>query len=299
MTSPHSVAAESQLANEQGLSNPQSSGSIDRLKGGFRFLNVARQVIGPLNTAHAIHDRIRLGEFEEAGFDVDMGDVLARPLHLTGRPSDIYSAHEVLRQGVYKWVETCRDEVADLPVVDMGANIGVAAAYFATLFPRSRVLAFEPHPRNYEHLVANASKYPNIEPVFAAVSPSNGVVRMEVMAEVEQDYSSNKFFTASPETTNDNTVAIPSITPDQIIEKIDQADCGTQIGLIKIDVEGSEKWLCRSGSMDEILRRTRVLAAESHDQWHPGSSEAIREAALDSGLTYAGANSHTEFYLRP
>ncbi len=54
----------------------------------------------------------------------------------------------------------CLRDLADVSVVlDLGANVGLSAAYFLNLFPNSRVLAVEPDERNVAVCRLNLSGY--------------------------------------------------------------------------------------------------------------------------------------------
>jgi FkbM family methyltransferase len=48
-------------------------------------------------------------------------------------------------------------------IVDMGANVGAAAVYFAMTYPGSSVFAFEPAPGSYALLEANTAHLPQIK----------------------------------------------------------------------------------------------------------------------------------------
>src|SRR5262245_18478234 len=48
-------------------------------------------------------------------------------------------------------------------IVDMGANVGAAAVYFAMTYPGASVFAFEPAPSSYALLAANTADLPQIK----------------------------------------------------------------------------------------------------------------------------------------
>jgi len=44
-------------------------------------------------------------------------------------------------------------------IIDCGANIGCASVWFATQYPKARILAVEPDPDNFRMLVRNSKPY--------------------------------------------------------------------------------------------------------------------------------------------
>jgi FkbM family methyltransferase len=54
-------------------------------------------------------------------------------------------------------------------IIDAGANIGLASVYFASRFPNARILAIEPERKNFEILVKNVERYPNVQPILGAL----------------------------------------------------------------------------------------------------------------------------------
>ncbi|MGI0010860.1 MAG: FkbM family methyltransferase, partial [Nitrosopumilaceae archaeon] len=78
-------------------------------------------------------------------------------------------------------------------VVDIGANIGDSSIYFSTK-GASKVLAFEPAPKNYEMLKENITinKITNIEPILAGISSKNHTLT------IDGEIASNGPFTETP-----------------------------------------------------------------------------------------------------
>jgi FkbM family methyltransferase len=76
------------------------------------------------------------------------------PVVLTAHtPDDVLTINEVFFRRDYRAGPD--DEV----VVDIGANIGISAAYFLSRSRRSRVHVFEPLPQNLERLAANLAPF--------------------------------------------------------------------------------------------------------------------------------------------
>ncbi len=47
-------------------------------------------------------------------------------------------------------------------VIDLGANVGLSALFFATKYPKAQVIAVEPEIHNYEQMVKNVSGFNNV-----------------------------------------------------------------------------------------------------------------------------------------
>ena len=65
-------------------------------------------------------------------------------------------------------------------IVDAGAHIGMTTIYFKMLFPKSRIIAFEPVPANFELLKKNVeeNQLENVELYQAVVAPKSGMLRI-------------------------------------------------------------------------------------------------------------------------
>lgn len=78
---------------------------------------------------------------------------------LLGQPFDIVDAasfltmyDEIIEQGIYGF-----ESSEDRPyIIDCGANVGVSVCYFKQLYPRCRIVAFEPDGRAFDALARNA-----------------------------------------------------------------------------------------------------------------------------------------------
>lgn len=73
-------------------------------------------------------------------------------------------------------------------VVDLGAHIGLATLYFAQIYPRAQIVAYEPDPQNYKLLVKNVHENGlggRVECINAAVAPKSG--RLNLQAPIYAD----------------------------------------------------------------------------------------------------------------
>lgn len=66
-------------------------------------------------------------------------------------------------------------------IVDSGAHIGMSVVYFKMLFPKAKVIAFEPVSDNFEILKKNVeeNQLENVEIYQAVVAPKSGRLRIQ------------------------------------------------------------------------------------------------------------------------
>ena len=190
------------------------------------------------------------------------------PFRLRLRTTDVALCREILLNGQYD------SELLRVPqvIVDAGANIGLAAIFYANRYPSARIIAIEPERSNYEALAKNAAPYPNIFPIRAALWKENKEINIlnPGMAHTTFQIESQREQLGSA-----SWGAAPGITLDKLM-----ADVGIDyVDLLKVDIEGAEKDVFQNSGA--WISRVGVIAIELHDWLQPGSTEAVRQAARD------------------
>lgn len=147
-------------------------------------------------------------------------------------------------------------------IVDAGANTGISTAFFATKFPRAKVVAIEPEPRNFELLEENTRALPNVTCYNRALYSSGS--KMKVLGS-----GRSWGFRILPDFEGDTD----SITISKILEEFSEQN----IDILKLDIEGSEKTLFEENYSDWI-ERIGVFFIELHDNLEPGASKAFLTA---------------------
>lgn len=135
--------------------------------------------------------------------------------------------------------------------VDIGANIGALSLEAATAVGhRGRVYAFEPHPRIYRYLVGNIklNKIDTISPYNLALGSQPGILRFS--DEIGDDQNS---------VTEKSGISVTVDTLDNLLS----GETKTDIALVKIDVEGYEKFVCEGGG--KILSQAQCIYFEAWD----------------------------------
>lgn len=67
-------------------------------------------------------------------------------------------------------------------IIDLGAHIGLASLYFAQIYPKARIVAYEPDPENFQLLAKNIRENGltgRVECVQAAVAPKSGRLKLQ------------------------------------------------------------------------------------------------------------------------
>lgn len=155
-------------------------------------------------------------------------------------------------------------------IIDVGANIGLSALYFARRFPSARILAVEVESANHELLVRNAAPYPLITPIHKAIWCKSGHVRI---SNPEAQAWSFRVEMATPETRD----ALEAISMNDLMDEhgVDSAD------LVKMDIEGAEREVLSEG-LHPWLGRTAVLAVELHERHRKGCEASLDRAAASA-----------------
>jgi FkbM family methyltransferase len=127
-------------------------------------------------------------------------------------------------------------------VIDVGANVGfVALAAAALTGPTGSVLAFEAHPATFRYLKQNVrlNRFRNVRLVWAAVGNAAGYVHFSSKANDDVNLVSEK------------GIRVPVVRIDDVVDE------QGQIALLKVDVEGYEKFVFEGARL--TLKRVRSI----------------------------------------
>jgi FkbM family methyltransferase len=137
-------------------------------------------------------------------------------------------------------------------ILDLGANVGFTAVYFARLYPKASIACVEPIPQNVRVLRKNLMLNSIPATVFAvAAHSSDGTLHMEL------DSRAFGHKPATAETPPERTLEVKSLSIPTIIRELGWP----RIDLLKIDVEGHERVLL---SDPEWLEHVESLCIECH-----------------------------------
>jgi FkbM family methyltransferase len=170
-------------------------------------------------------------------------------------------------------------------IIDLGAHIGLATVYFASLFPEASIFSVEPEASNFALLAQNVqslSRRGRCRPLRAAIWSHDCPLRVQSVAE--------NFYNAFQVRPSENTPdAIQGLGMLSILER----SGFHSVDLLKIDVEGAEVQLFQ-GDLS-WLPRVRALAIE----FHGDSRQASGFDRLMHGRRVIQVNPHTVMALIP
>jgi len=185
------------------------------------------------------------------------------PIQLTGKKKelllrtydgDIDIFFEIFFNKIYDLPQV--DPASIKTIVDLGSNIGLSVLYFLHQYPRASVVCVEPEPSNFAMLSKNLLPEINNRKVIAleaAVMSEDGHVAFESAA---TKYNSK--IGEGNEAKNIQAVCINTLVDRFGIEHID---------LLKIDVEGAEKYIF-SSNIDWLAKVDNIIielhGAEAH-----------------------------------
>jgi FkbM family methyltransferase len=165
-------------------------------------------------------------------------------------------------------------------IIDAGANIGMAARLFCSVFPKAHIVAGEPDPDNADVCRANCSCFPAIDIVEAAIGSRPG------FADITDPEADSWAF--QTERVAAHSGGIPIRTIPDLVSSFGRR----QLFIVKIDIEGFENDLFESNL--DWLDKSKVVMIEPHDWLFPGQATSLTfqkaMAARCFELTIRGEN---------
>jgi len=159
-------------------------------------------------------------------------------------------------------------------IVDLGANIGLSAVFFAHRYPQAKIVAVEPDGENFDMLLNNCSSISNVTVCRRAIMGGQGWAasydggnKLEENAIVFQEVSGQEVCKTSVPCTS-----LVRFLDDNAISHVD---------VLKIDVEGAEAVIFRNAK--DWIHRCDVILVEPHDDQIPGVSAFIKETCMKHG----------------
>ncbi len=251
-------------------------------------------IIKPFATLRARFIRIRKLKSQEAFVrSVVGGDVKLTLDNIPGTftiqaTSDI--ARRIIFENVYE-PEVTRVLKNIIPpggtIINIGANVGLIAAYFARIVRVNKVIAIEPNPEAFKLLLENINQN-NLEdfiiPINACIGGENGVVKFT-------------FITGKPEYSSVNGIVHPAVAKDDFqstyIQQmpLDSVVSEATVTLVFVDVEGAEEFVFR-GAENILKQHKPILFFECSDillNKFGGSSRQLENYLQTLGYTLRNA----------
>jgi FkbM family methyltransferase len=166
-------------------------------------------------------------------------------------------------------------------IIDVGANIGMAAVWFRQFNPGRQIFCFEPLPENTHLLRMNC---PEAEIISAAAGATPGEVRLNV--------DDSGMMASSIPSRWESRVRSFTVTPLDAFARERQIG---SVSVLKIDAEGMELDVL-AGAAELLLRTCRVILETHGRERHAAVLDRLRRAgfvidsddfATDTGLVFA------------
>src|SRR5579872_6811007 len=191
-------------------------------------------------------------------FDIDVERITTRYGRLYALSADCVIGRSLKLYG--EWAEHEISQCAALltdgdTIVDVGANIGTHSIAFASRFPHSEVVAFEPQPLAFALLCANvlAANASNLYPLSCGCAEAERVIR------ARPDYAALGW-NAGAFSLRDADEMDANATP-LVLSTLDSFSFKRRVQFIKIDVEGMED-VVLAGAAKLIARDRPIIHFE-------------------------------------
>jgi FkbM family methyltransferase len=187
-----------------------------------------------------------------------LGTPIPNPVSLVGY--DILFMGDVQFQHLFKeiFLEASYFFKADTEtpvIIDCGSNIGMSVLFFKLLYPKARIIAFEPDPLTFETLRRNVNNnhLSNVELHQVALSDKDG--SLELFRNDAPDISSLRMSMLRERQVGQSVIVPARRLSDYILCDVD---------LVKIDVEGAEEVVIGDLVSANKLRYIKRLHIEYH-----------------------------------
>lgn len=163
-------------------------------------------------------------------------------------------------------------------IIDCGANIGLTTLFLKKHFPECSIICVEPDKENADLCEENieANKLLNVSVL------NKGVWFRPAMLKINRNFRDGESWSFSlEETLNSNEADTEAIS----IEDIIIANCFEYVDILKIDIEGGERYLFKSKEyIQSVLKKVRCLVIEIHDEFN--IREQIYACLTECGFSY-------------
>lgn len=179
--------------------------------------------------------------------------------------SDLFVLGQVFISEEYKpIVDYMLDNIPDSPpkrIIDAGANVGYTSLYFSHYFAGLEIICVEPDPNNFKMINENLAHLISGNKVKGYQRPLHG--KSNINLKITTNFRDGKDWSLSVEESEQAT-GLKSITVNEILaeNKWDHVD------ILKIDIEGAERFVFADDADLAYLKVTKFLAIEIHDEFN-------------------------------
>lgn len=153
-----------------------------------------------------------------------------------------------------------RNSTAEIRIIDAGANVGYATLFFKAHFPNAKILSIEVDDNNFTQIQRNfnLNNFTSLIPIKKALWKRRA--NLEIKRDFRDKTECSYYVEEVDSHTNLEGYSLHDFMKDQGWDFID---------VLKIDIEGSERYLFESDELaDSLLSKTGLLAIEIHDEFN-------------------------------
>lgn len=179
------------------------------------------------------------------------------PVHVRAATYDTQRARMILcDESEYRLPERIGHRSPEV-IFDIGANIGMTTLYFAAMFPKARIVCFEPLPENLALLEQNVAPLGDrVTIIPKGLGKCEGSFTYQ-MSDDPANFGGGTFHGVSCD--RSRTIELPVTTISRVCDQLEIH----QVDLIKIDTEGAE-WSILDSTPTWLLERCHTIIGELH-----------------------------------
>lgn len=149
----------------------------------------------------------------------------------------------------------------EINIIDAGANVGFTSIFFSHFLKKYKIFAIEPSRENCEMIIKNTQNFENIKIYQNALSENSNT-----FFNLDRNFRDGKNWSIATEEALNGKVK--GITINEIINE----NKLNYISLLKIDIEGAERFIFKKENDLEFLKITQIIAIEIHDEFNVRNS---------------------------
>lgn len=158
-------------------------------------------------------------------FTEGISNVFGKPFYFTDAVGFLHSLDEIFEDEIYKFTTDKENPY----IIDCGANMGLSILYFKKLYPKSRIICFEPDENTFNILKKNTLEYRDTvelhkEAVWTKNTDLTFYSEGSLAGSIVVDFSNKN-----------NKTTVKAINFKKYLDK--------KIDFLKIDIEGAENQL--------------------------------------------------------
>ncbi len=136
-------------------------------------------------------------------------------------------------------------------ILDLGANVGDTAIFYALKYPGAKIYAVEPNPQVHAKLELNTKQFPNIKVCKCAVSNKTGKINL---------YFGDSHLGSSINVRKQNTKSV-EVDVYSLKDFCEKENIG-RVDILKFDIEGAEEYLLQDA--EYVKKNVVQVVGEMH-----------------------------------